>query len=97
MAPAGATTNVSGGIAGVYYDLGADPKYGSKANGTNWCATDGADGIISTTPAVLVQCVISETKAADCTVGCGTGGAAGQAGADLEVQAVLRACSTAEP
>ncbi|NQY08029.1 MAG: T9SS type A sorting domain-containing protein [Flavobacteriales bacterium] len=94
ISPASGTTNVTGGESGVYWD---DITYGSKEDGTNWCAEAGSDGVVITSSPFEVKCSISELKELSCGIGCGTDRAAGQDGADLQVQVMLPPCSTAEP
>ncbi|NQY08031.1 MAG: T9SS type A sorting domain-containing protein [Flavobacteriales bacterium] len=94
IAPSGVTTNVAGGLAGVYWD---ETQYGSRAAGTNWCADNGAAGVVATSSLSIAvpKCLITEIKAFECGDLCGIGGAADQTGADLEVQVFLSLCSTA--
>ncbi|NQY09603.1 MAG: gliding motility-associated C-terminal domain-containing protein [Flavobacteriales bacterium] len=87
IAPASGNYVVDGGISGVYYDTGGKARYGSKANGTPWCAEDGNDGIVVTPPPPGPTCVITLDAGISC---------AGNDGA-LEVKVYLPLCASGEP
>ncbi|MCH7534452.1 MAG: T9SS type A sorting domain-containing protein [Bacteroidetes bacterium] len=73
--------DVSGGLAGLYWDKNG--KYPGKTNGINYCAENGADGIV-TTALPSTTCAISIDNNVSCLGGDGA----------LEVKIYLPLCSS---